>query len=324
MSRHLDVIRRATGRASEMVQQLLSFAKRDLADPVLVDLNDAVTEMEPVLQCAVHAKITLDVVLDQLACPTWAGPGQLDRLILNLTCNARDALPDGGTIRIATGHDHGAFHPGTDERDWVTLIVSDDGVGIPDDIIDNVFEPFFTTKGGGGSGLGLASVHGIVTALGGHTAISSTVGVGTTVTIALPAAKVVASPPSTRARSTDAQRVVLVDHDCEERAPTARLLRERGFSVIEAENASDGLAAMARCSPDVLVTDLVLPGAMSGLDLAARVRHEFPGVSVVFVSSYADAVIADGSPIPHRLVRKPLSGDELAEALDALRAPRVG
>jgi signal transduction histidine kinase/CheY-like chemotaxis protein len=319
-ARHLDVIRRATARASDMVQQLLAFAKRDLADPVLVDLNDAVAGMEPVLRCSVYPEVTLDFALDPEPCPTHAGPGQLDRLILNLVCNARDALPDGGTVRIATRRERGAFEPDDDERDWVVLIVADDGVGIPDDIIDKVFEPFFSTKGGGGSGLGLASVHGIVTALGGHVAISSTVGRGTTVTLALPldATTPAANPPADR--SPDGRRVLLVDHDAEQRAPTAQLLRERGFDVVEAGSASDGLAAMAERTPDVLVTDLVIPGAMNGLDLAARARHEHPGVSVLVVSEYADAVIADGSPISHRLVRKPLSADELAEAVDLLHS----
>jgi CheY-like chemotaxis protein len=114
------------------------------------------------------------------------------------------------------------------------------------------------------------------------------------------------------------RRALLVDQDRTERRPTAALLRERGFEVIEAETASDGLAAMAQCVPDVLITDLVIPGEMTGLDLAARARHDFPGVPVLFVSGYADAVIADGSPIPHRLVRKPVSADELSLALDAL------
>jgi DNA-binding NtrC family response regulator len=113
---------------------------------------------------------------------------------------------------------------------------------------------------------------------------------------------------------------VLVDHDGVERAPTARLLRERGFDVVEAENACDGLAAMASCAPDVLVTDLVVPGAMNGLELATRAKREHPGVSVLVVSAYADAVIADGSPIPHRIIRKPLSAQELTDALDALGA----
>jgi signal transduction histidine kinase/ActR/RegA family two-component response regulator len=319
-ARHLDVIRRATARASDMVQQLLAFAKRDLAEPVLVDLNDAVADMEPVLRCSVYPEVALDFALDPDPCPTHAGPGQLDRLILNLVCNARDALPDGGTVRIATRRERGAFDPDGEERDWVVLIVADDGVGIPDDIIDKVFEPFFTTKGGGGSGLGLAGVHGIVTALGGRVAISSAVGRGTTVTLALPMAATSPSPDPPADRSPDGRRVLLVDQDVEQRAPAAQLLRERGFDVVEAASASDGLAAMAQRAPDVLVTDLVIPGAMNGLDLAARARHVHPGVSVLVVSEFADAVIADGSPIPHRLVRKPLSADELAEAVDLLHA----
>jgi signal transduction histidine kinase len=315
--RCIDVIRRATGRASDIIQQLLSFAKRDLGEPVLVDLNQAVLGLEAVLRSSVGSTVTIELDLDPLPCSTRAGPGQLDRLILNLVCNARDALLDGGEIRISTRHDRGAFHPGSEERDWIKLVVADNGIGIPDDVIDKVFEPFFTTKGGAGSGLGLASVHGIVSALGGHVAISSTVGLGTSVTIALPATRGAPTEPpgADHERRTGGRRIILVDHDSAQREPTARLLRECGFDVIEAANASDGLAAMAQCPPDVLVTDLVIPGAMNGLDLAERARHEFPGVAVLFVSGYADAVIADGSPIPHRFVSKPVSAGELLDAL---------
>ena len=320
---YIDVIRRATRRASEMVQQLLSFAKRDFAEPVLVDLNQAVLGMESLLRSSVSAAVAIDLALEPTPCSTKAGPGQLDRLILNLVCNARDAMPAGGRIRITTSLERRAIPHGGPEREWATLAVEDNGIGIPNDVLDKVFEPFFTTKGGAGSGLGLASVHGIVTALGGHIAITSSVGVGTSVTIALPfeRARWRVSPASVEGSHRGPHRVLLVDNDGDERAPTARLLRDRGFDVIEAATASDGLAAMAQCEPDVLVTDLVIPGTMNGLDLAARARHEFPHVAVLFVSGYTDAVIADGSPLPHRFVRKPVSADELLEAMQLACGP---
>ena len=317
---YIDVIQRATGRASEMVQQLLSFAKRDLADPVLIDVNQAVRDMEPLLRSSVSAGVSIELELEPGLGSTKAGPGQLDRLILNLVCNARDALPSGGRIRIRTSAERGSIPRGAPERDWLTLVVEDNGSGMPADVVDKVFEPFFTTKGGAGSGLGLASVHGIVTALGGHVAIASSLGAGTSVTIALPFEQPHRQLPATVERPHDgARRIILVDYDGDQRAPTARLLRDRGFVVVEAATASDGLAAMALVEPDVLVTDLVIPGSMNGLDLAARARNDYPGVAVLFVSGYTDAVIADGSPLPHRFVRKPVSADELLEALQ----PRV-
>jgi CheY-like chemotaxis protein len=243
-------------------------------------------------------------------------------LILNLVCNARDALPWGGIIRLATVRGQGEIPPGSAPCEWVQLIVADNGVGIPDDIIAKVFDPFFTTKGDAGSGLGLASVHGIVSSLGGHVAIASTYGRGTTVTVALPPedAAPPAVPSSDRAgtRPAGTRRVVLVDDDAEVREPMAWMLRDSGFEVIEAANAYDGLEAITQGPPDVLVTDIVMPGGMNGVDLAELAHRQFPSVAVVLVSGYAEAVIDDGTHLPHRLLRKPFSSEELLDAVDTL------
>jgi CheY-like chemotaxis protein len=342
--RYIDVIQRASGRASEMVSQLLSFAKRDRGQPILVDVNRAVLEIEALLRSSVSSAVSIEFDLDERPCVALAGPGDLDRLMLNLICNARDAMPLGGKIRISTYRQNGSFPPGAPDSEWVQVVVADNGVGIPDDIIANVFDPFFTTKGGGGSGLGLASVHGIVSALGGHVGLTSTPGVGTTVTIALPPAVVDQGPSGPRQSGVQGpsgprqsgvqgpsgprqsgvqgpsgpRRVVLVDDDAAVREPTARLLRERGFDVVEAASAHDGLTAMAQCPPDVLVTDIVMPGGMNGVDLAHVARQEFPDVAVLLVSGYADAVIDDGTPLPHRLLNKPFSSDELLDALESI------
>ena len=184
--RYINVIQRASGRAAEMVRQLLSFAERDLSETGIVDVNQAVVEIEALLRSSVSATISLELDLDSLPCTTRAARGDLDRLILNLVCNARDALPLGGIIRVATVRGRGEIPTGSAPSEWVQLIVADNGVGIPEDIIAKVFDPFFTTKGDSGSGLGLASVHGIVSSLGGHVAIASRYGSGTTVTVALP------------------------------------------------------------------------------------------------------------------------------------------
>jgi PAS domain S-box-containing protein len=317
---HLDIIQRASGRAAEMVHQLLSFAKRELGEPVAVDVSQAVLAIEPLLRSSVSSAISIDLQLDDEPCVTRAGPGHLDRVILNLVCNSRDAMPHGGMIRISTTRGPCAIPPGAPERDWVLLIVADNGTGIPGDVLEKVLDPFFTTKGPAGSGLGLASVHGLVTALGGHIAIASTPDHGTTVTIALPAEGALVpravSADTTTTRNRAIRRVVLVDDDDDVREPTARLLRERGLEVIEASNAYDGLAALAHDPPDVLLTDIVMPGGMNGLDLAELARREFPGVAVVVMSAHADSVIADRTPTPHRLLCKPISGPDLLDALE--------
>jgi CheY-like chemotaxis protein len=311
--RYVDVIRRASSRAADMVSQLLTFAKRELGDPIDVDVNEAVLAMESLLRSSVSAAVTIELDLDELPCVTRAGPDHLDRLVLNLVCNARDALPRGGRIRIATARRSYGLAPSATEREWIVIVVADDGVGIPDDIIGKVFDPFFTTKGPAGSGLGLASVQGIVSALGGRIEITSIPGSGTTVTVTLPSAA--HSPPPVIASTSGGNRVVLVDDDGDVRESTVCVLRERGFDVVEASSAYAALAAMAQCPPDVLVTDIMMPGGMNGLDLADIARREFPDVAVVLLSAYADALIGDGTPLPHRLVGKPISVDELIEAL---------
>jgi signal transduction histidine kinase len=318
--RYIDVIQRASGRAAEMVRQLLSFAKRDLGETGVVDINRAVAEIETLLRSSVSSTVSLEIDLDGLPCYTRAARGDLDRLILNLVCNARDALPLGGIIRVTTARGVGAIPPGSPPREWVQLVVADNGVGIPDDIIGKVFDPFFTTKGDAGSGLGLATVHGIVSALGGHVGITSTCGRGTTVTVALPpehaAPLALPSPHRAQPRTDGTRRVVLVDDDVEVREPTARLLRDSGFEVVEAATAYDGLEAITQCPPDVLVTDIVMAGGMNGVDLAELSQRQFPSVAVLLVSGYADAMIDDGTPIPHRLLSKPFSSDDLLDALD--------
>ncbi|MEO8694158.1 MAG: ATP-binding protein [Acidimicrobiales bacterium] len=328
--RYLDVIQRASGRAAEMVRQLLSFAKRDLGEACIVDINHAVTEIETLLRGSISSTVSIEVDLDGLPCSTRAARVDLDRLLLNLVCNAREALPAGGKIRVSTSRGIGQIPPGSVAREWVQLTVADNGVGIPDDVIGKVFEPFFSTKGNG-SGLGLASVHGIVSALGGHVALTSTIGRGTTVTVTLPAedepspalAPTIALPTiDAPTRVAGVGRVVLVDDDDDLREPTARLLRDRGFEVIEAANAYDGLEAIALCPPDVLVADIVMPGGINGVDLAELTRRQFPSVEVLLVSGFADAVIDDGTPLPHRLLTKPFSSDELLDALDDLLSAR--
>jgi signal transduction histidine kinase len=318
--RYIEVIQGASGRAAEMVRQLLSFAKRDLGEPVAVDVSHAVLDMKSLLQSSVTSAVSIELDLDDVPCVTRAGPGHLDRVILNLVCNARDAMPLGGTIRIATARGPCAIPSSAPERDWVLLVVADNGPGIPEDIIGKVFDPFFTTKGPAGSGLGLASVHGIISALGGHVTVTSIPGSGTTVTIALPPVEVVSPPMIATKRDTTptrtGRRVILVDDDDDVREATAQFIRERGFEVVEASTAYEGLAAMAQSPPDVLVTDIVMPGGMNGLDLADLTRQEFPGVAVVLMSAYADALIPDRSPMPHRLVCKPISTDDLLDALE--------
>ena len=318
--RYIEVIQGASGRAAEMVRQLLSFAKRDPGEPVAVDVSQAVLDMKLLLQSSVTSAVSIELDLDGVPCDTRAGPGHLDRVILNLVCNARDAMPLGGTIRIATARGTCAMPSSAPERDWVLLIVADNGPGIPEEINGKVFDAFFTTKGTAGSGLGLARVHGIITAHGGHVTLTSITGSGTTVTIALPPVEVASPPMIATKRDTTptrtGRRVILVDDDDDVREVTAQFIRERGFEVIEASTAYEGLAAMAQSPPDVLVTDIVMPGGMNGLDLADLTRQEFPGVAVVLMSAYADALIPDRSPMPHRLVCKPISTDDLLDALE--------
>ena len=253
---------------------------------------------------------------------------------MNLVINARDAMPEGGGLRITTRHEAGGSLPESDPHaamgDRVVIEVADTGIGISDAVKAHLFEPFFTTKPAGkGTGLGLATSYGIVTQAGGHIDIESTVGRGTTVRVSLP--RTAGSPDAAdeapraeAAAAMDRRTVLLAEDEALVRAMASRVLRELGHDVLEAVDGEDALDVAERRSGeiDLLVTDLVMP-RMGGLDLAARLRARRPELRVVFMSGYADRAMAARLPAGAPMLHKPFTPATLTQRVQEVLAADV-
>jgi PAS domain S-box-containing protein len=308
-------------RAKTLVQRLLAFARRQPLQPTAVDVGTLVAGMADLLASTTGPQIKLVVDTAENLPPAMADPNQLEMALLNLGVNARDAMPDGGTLRISAsvasgGKDHRAgLTPGR----YLLLSVADTGVGMDEATVRRAVEPFFSTKGvGKGTGLGLSMVHGLASQLGGAVTIQSRPGIGTNVELWLPAS---AEPVQSAAPAQDdvdvlaaVGTVLLVDDEELVRASTADMLGDLGYAVVEAGSAEEALHLLHDgLSPDLLITDHLMPG-MNGTDLARTVRAERPSIKILIVSGYADT---DGiAPDLPRLV-KPFRSADLAASLAA-------
>jgi PAS domain S-box-containing protein len=316
-------ISRAGERAAALTRQLLAFSRRHLVEAVVFDLNPVVADTVKMLQRLVGEDVRLDLRPAADALPVRADRGQIEQLLTNLAVNARDAMPAGGTLAIETAavrldSDFAAAHAGMRPGDYVVLVVSDTGTGMTKEVMAHMFEPFFTTKElGKGTGLGLATSHEIVKEAGGHIAVSSEPGIGTTFRVYLPL--VAGGTPTTAAPVIETiprgdETVLLVEDDTAVRRLAARVLRDQGYDVVEASDGSDALRLLAERESDVdlLLTDVVLPG-MGGRELAERVRESQPGVRTLFVSGYSDDVILQRQLLARDVVvlQKPFTRDAL-------------
>ena len=319
----------AADHAGVLTQQLLAFSRKQVMQPRVLDLGDAVAGVEGMLRRLIGAHITLVVDHDGQPMRVKADPGQLEQVLMNLAVNARDAMHDGGggTLTISLGN--GALPNGAPA---VTLVVRDTGTGMPAAVRDRIFEPFFTTKAPGkGTGLGLATVYGIVAQSGGVIAVDSEPGIGTAFTIALPAVGDAAPAESTLARDTSApprgtETVLLVEDTDAVRALAARALESCGYTVLAARSGVEALdlARQHGGAVDLLLTDVVMPG-ISGPQLAERLAAERPNLCVMYMSGYADDAILQFELDPGTaFLRKPFTPSILAravrEAVDTHRA----
>ncbi|MGE3492725.1 MAG: transporter substrate-binding domain-containing protein [Vicinamibacterales bacterium] len=284
----LDDIRLASERAASLTGQLLAFSRRQVLQPILVDLNAAVRDAQPLLGRLIGEDVAIDLVLDGNAGWLEIDPGQLQQVLMNLSVNARDAMPDGGRLRFATSR--------LDDR--LCLEVSDTGAGIAPAQMAHIFEPFFTTKGEGqGTGLGLATVHGIVTATRGTITVDSPQGHGarfklTWPRIAKPAVAPPARPPVSPAPSGTLDRILIVEDEADLREMLVTYLGQLGYTVLSANSGEDAVALFeTQTVPlDLLVTDVVMTG-MNGRQLAEVLTGRQPGLPVLFLSGYTDDVI---------------------------------
>ncbi len=330
----LEEIRKAGEKASILTQQLLAFSRKQLVQPRLLDLNSIVRDTERMLRRLIGENITLTSVLDPDLGNVKVDPGQLSQILLNLAVNARDAMPDGGSLTLETANvdfqarvveGRQSIVPGP----YVLLAVSDTGIGMDEATRRHIFEPFFTTKEQGrGTGLGMATVYGIAEQCGGWVWVYSELGKGTTVKVYLP--RVDATQPAAEEESVvvDGLRgneTILVVEDQEAvRKFAVTVLSGAGYRILTAEN---GVAALSMCENqetpvDLLLTDVVMPG-MSGRELSRQFRTISPATKVLFMSGYTDNVAALRNEVDADAVflQKPFEPYDLAAAVRAVLGP---
>ena len=325
----VEYIRKAAERTAAVTAQLLAFSRRQLMMPVLLDVNAVIRGWEPVLRrlmgedCPVRLELGSDVP------SVRADPGQLEQVLLNLALNARDAMPQGGTLVIETGtldiaDTYSPERPGVPVRpgSYALVAVRDVGHGMDRNTLAHVFEPFFTTKPvGQGTGLGLATVYGIVKQSNGYVWAQSEPGVGTTFKVCLPVAGETAELedilPEPAATRRSGERIFIVEDEAAVRAIMRRTLEEAGYEVQEAASGTEALERLAAGDAvDLLITDLVMP-EMGGRDLAAAVLEQHPRTSVLFISGYTDRDIARRGhlPVGAAFLQKPVAPESLVTAV---------
>ncbi|HEV7990487.1 MAG TPA: PAS domain S-box protein [Gemmatimonadaceae bacterium] len=327
--RRADVneIRSASETAARLTRQLMTFSRKQIVEPRLLDLNDVVTAMRGLLGRLVGEDIEIAVNLRLDLAPVTADPGQMEQIVLNLAVNARDAMPNGGTLTIETANvdldqHHTSRHFSVKPGSYVVLTVGDTGTGMAAEVQERLFEPFFTTKElGKGTGLGLATVHGIVTRCGGSVDVHSEVGRGTSFQVYLPrsdAASATDEAPRAVTESHAAGETVLVVEDADGLRDLAkRMLERQGYRVLLASNAEEALRQFDQIgSIDVILTDVIMPGG-NGPELTRQLISERPGLKVIYMSGYTeDAITRHGVLDPGvTFIHKPFTAETLSQAI---------
>jgi len=297
---YIENISKSSERAAELTAQLLAFARKQVIVPQLFNINDLIVDTDKILRRLIGEHIELRTICYPHLALVKADPGQLQQILVNLAVNARDAMPDGGsltieTLNVALDSEYADRRPEVLAGDYVMLAVSDTGMGMPESVQAHMFEPFFTTKPlGRGTGMGLATCYGIVKQNGGHIWVYSEPGQGTIFKVYLPAAgeksDAVAHTASTSARG--AETILLVEDEPMVRDISVRALQNHGYNVLQADNGQQALD-LCECYSEpihLLISDVVLP-VMGGTELAKRLRALRPNIKVLFISGYTDNTI---------------------------------
>jgi PAS domain S-box-containing protein len=322
--KHVELIERTSQRAAGLTRQLLAFSRKQVLQPTSIDLNTLAAGLTPMLRRLIGEHIEIMMVPGPDLDHVMADPGQIEQVIMNLVVNARDAMPEGGMLKIETAnrkvleaglHAEGRVPPGQ----YVIVSVQDAGTGIDAPTLARIFEPFFTTKDPGkGTGLGLSTVHGIVHQSGGYIGVDSAVGRGTTFTIYLP--RITAPVPVTDAPTgpqelmRGTETVLLVEDEEDVRRLSSEILKTCGYTVLETGDPLEALVIgeQRKGTIDLLLTDMVMPG-MRGSELADRLEATNPKLHVLCMSGYADEMIAAAANEPARVfLPKPFAPDDLA------------
>ncbi|RYD47589.1 MAG: response regulator, partial [Sphingomonadales bacterium] len=333
VEKYLSAAQGATRRAAALTHRLLAFARRQTLEPRALIINELLPDMVELVQRTVGPAIEVESVAAAGLWPTLVDANQLENAILNLCINARDAMPAGGHLTIETGNKwidaSTARQRDLEEGQYVTVCVSDNGTGIPKDLIDKVFDPFFTTKPiGEGTGLGLSMVYGFARQSHGHVRIYSEVGQGTMVCLYLPrhhgdasSTNMANDAVSEQAKAAEGKRILVIDDEALVRMLVVDALEDMGVEAAEAGSGPEGLAILEQMDRiDLLITDVGLPGGMNGRQVAERAREMRPDLKVLFITGYAEnAALNHGHIGPGtRVLTKPFSVSELTSKIESL------
>ena len=326
--RLMDGMIQAAQRGASLTKQLLAFSRRQKLRPEPVDVAAQIGGMRELLDRSLRGDVHVEFDFPDSLWPVEVDPGELELVVLNLAVNARDAMPNGGTI-VVRGENLPDLNEDQISGDYVRLSVVDTGVGMAPEILSRVFEPFFTTKDvGKGSGLGLAQVHGFATQSRGTVRIQSDVGQGTRIELYLPRSFDVPSKERhlidltrIRPKRSNHGRILLVEDDDEVAALVGEMLGQLGYEVTRAASAAAALGALADGrSVDLIFSDIMMPGGMNGVELAREIRKRRSDIPVLLTSGYAEASVREAQRAGIQILAKPYHIDELAAALSAAKS----
>jgi two-component system cell cycle sensor histidine kinase/response regulator CckA len=317
----LAEVLKAADSAAKLTSQLLAFSRKRPVEPALLDLNPSVARLSKVLRRTLEESIDLRIEEHPEPVSVMFDPGQLDQLVMNLAINARDAMPDGGTLAFRIARRSVASHPELADGEYATFSVSDTGTGMTEEVMSQIFEPFFTTKGERGTGLGLATCYGIVKQARGHIDVESKLQHGSQFTVLLPLAISATGQPAANVQSQPSPSrlnglALVVEDQSAIRTTMTRSLEGIGFNVIEARTGEEALAMVQDLAArvDLLVTDVVLPG-LNGIKLADTLRAHQPGLRVLVCSGYMGHEQDTGITLDERtsFLAKPFTGPQLVQ-----------
>jgi PAS domain S-box-containing protein len=328
MADRLESITQAVLRASNLTRQLLAFSRKQPLHPQRTDINTLVTNTGKLLRHALGGEIEIDSVLADDLCIVDIDRSQLETALVNLCINARDAMPTGGHLLIETRNvtldeHYISLNPETVAGDYAMLTVTDNGSGIPPEVLAKVFEPFFTTKEvGKGTGLGLSMVYGFIKQSNGHIRIDSMVGVGTSIRLCLPRVDGLAEEETVRSNEPlprGSERILVVEDEPQVRASVVQQLESLGYAVLQASSGEAGIAAFetAPGAIDLLLTDVVMPGSIGGKALADEIMRRSPATKILFMSGFTEIAVARHGRLDEDalLLSKPFRKRDLAKII---------
>ena len=314
--RAVAAIEAATKRGAALTSQLLTFARRQSVNPQAINLAERISAVRDVLDTGVGSAVRLEFDVDKSTWPVTVDIAEFETALINLVINARDAMPGGGTIRIAAHNE--VLNEEAIAEDYVAISVQDSGTGIAPDVLGKIFDPFFTTKPiGKGTGLGLSQVHGFAHQAGGTVRVTSEIGKGTTVTILLPRKH--ASPQSNVINAIETGQsgtVLLVEDNPEVASVSTALLEQLGYTVRKVADADAALREIERDGIDLVFSDIIMPGKMDGLGLARRLKEIRPELPILLATGYSDAAVNVRGHFP--ILRKPYEIHQLSDAIAKL------